>query len=342
MERAGMEPSLAPLRELPFVKAVRLAPGSAGASEGLVVVRSPVGDFRFTVVVEKSHIQPALLGSLLALNRRLEKAGEPSLLLLARYVPRLIGEQLVRMGVSFVDRSGNLNLRLGSQHQAVVLGNRDCARSARARRLSPGVVQVLFTALVKPEALGWPVRQLAEVAGVGKSTAAEIRRQMVNERITVVARKNAYAIAGEKAIRERFLLGYSQVLRPHLTIGRFRSPDRRVEDLLKRVESVAARRKLAWALTGSAGAYELDRFFRGHDTVMFIDSWTPDAAKELRLLPDPNGPIALLRPFGSLFLWPRRAGRPVAHPWLLYAELLHNGEPRAIEAAEVLRENHLK
>lgn len=336
-----MEPNLAPLRRLPFVKAVRLAPGRAGASEGLLVVKSPTGDFRFTAVVEKSHIDRAALGTLLALNRRLEKAGEPSLLLLARYVPRVIGEQLVRAGVGFVDRSGNLNLRLGSQHQAVVLGNRDCARSARTRRLSPGMVQVLFTALVKPEAFGWPVRQLAEVAGVGKSTAAEIRRQLLNERIAVAASGNTWAVADRKAIHDRFLLGYSQVLRPHLVIGRFRSPDRRVEDLLKRVGSVAARLKLAWALTGSAGAYELDRFYRGEDTVMFIDEWTSDIAKELRLLPDPHGPVALLRPFGSLFLWPRRTGRPVAHPWLLYAELLHNGEPRAIEAAEVLRESYL-
>jgi hypothetical protein len=203
------------------------------------------------------------------------------------------------------------------------------------------MVQVLFAVLVKPEVLGWPVRKLADVAGVGKSTAAEIRRQMVNEGIAVVVGRNACAIADETSVRERFLLGYSQVLRPHLTIGRFRSPDRRGEDLLKRVGSVAARRKLAWALTGSAGAYELDRFFRGDDTVLFIDGWTSGVAKELRLLPDPHGPIALLRPFGSLFLWPRRAGRPVAHPWLLYAELLHNSEPRAIEAAEVLRENHL-
>jgi hypothetical protein len=32
----------------------------------------------------------------------------------------------------------------------------------------------------------------------------------------------------------------------------------------------------------------------------------------------------------------------VAHPWLIYAELLHHGEPRALEAADQLREEYLQ
>lgn len=59
------------------------------------------------------------------------------------------------------------------------------------------------------------------------------------------------------------------------------------------------------------------------------------------MIPDAKGPLTMLRPFGRLVLNHRPAGRPVAHPWLIDAELLHNGEPRAIKAAEELRRNHL-
>ena len=73
----------------------------------------------------------------------------------------------------------------------------------------------------------------------------------------------------------------------------------------------------------------------------FAGAWDAGVAKKLRLMPDAAGPITMLRPFGNLVVWPRAGKMPVAHPWLIYAELLHGGEPRAIEAAEELRRNHL-
>jgi len=44
---------------------------------------------------------------------------------------------------------------------------------------------------------------------------------------------------------------------------------------------------------------------------------------------------------GKLVVWSHPGERPVAHPWLVHAELLHDGDPRAIEAAEELGWNHL-
>jgi hypothetical protein len=42
-----------------------------------------------------------------------------------------------------------------------------------------------------------------------------------------------------------------------------------------------------------------------------------------------------------LFPWRVERGLPVAHPWLIYAELLHEGGARAIEAATEIREKFL-
>ncbi len=68
---------------------------------------------------------------------------------------------------------------------------------------------------------------------------------------------------------------------------------------------------------------------------------TAEMQRELRLAPDAPGPVILLRPFGKLFAWQQLGGLTLAYPWLIYAELLHSGEPRALQAADQIREKHL-
>jgi hypothetical protein len=57
----------------------------------------------------------------------------------------------------------------------------------------------------------------------------------------------------------------------------------------------------------------------------------------LRLLPDRDGPITLLKAFGEIVYWRTADHTNVAHPWLIYAELMAEPDPRAHEAAEELR-----
>jgi hypothetical protein len=51
--------------------------------------------------------------------------------------------------------------------------------------------------------------------------------------------------------------------------------------------------------------------------------------------------VTLLRAFGTVLPWRREDGLPIAHPLLIYAELLHESEPRALEAAAQIQEKYL-
>ncbi len=50
----------------------------------------------------------------------------------------------------------------------------------------------------------------------------------------------------------------------------------------------------------------------------------------------------LLRAFSRYCAWRQVGDIWVAHPWLIYSELLYQGEPRALEAADQLREEYLQ
>ena len=74
----------------------------------------------------------------------------------------------------------------------------------------------------------------------------------------------------------------------------------------------------------------------------FFDGDVNAAVKTLRLLPDRDGPVTLLSAFGQLVFWEVRDGVSLAHPWLIYAELVSDPNPRAHEAAAELRNELLE
>ena len=74
----------------------------------------------------------------------------------------------------------------------------------------------------------------------------------------------------------------------------------------------------------------------------FINTFSDTTIRHLRLVPDVRGPISLLRPFGTVPYWKEVGGKTLAHPWLIYAELMHSPDPRAHEAAEELKGKFLR
>ena len=120
-----------------------------------------------------------------------------------------------------------------------------------------------------------------------------------------------------------------------------RGSDRDPGLFVERMAKVAKQEGIQWALTGGAGAYELDRFYRGEEIVVFVPNLTRDLQQQLKLLPDRQGPITFLRMFSPGILWPGSTALPIAHPWLLYAELLEQEDARALEAAREIRTRHL-
>ena len=90
-------------------------------------------------------------------------------------------------------------------------------------------------------------------------------------------------------------------------------------------------------MTGGPAAYTLQKFYRGLELPVFIDAFSDQLRRRLRILPDKIGPIILLRSFGTVPFWRNTDPFPLAHPWLIYTELMNSPDPRAHEAAEELK-----
>ena len=336
----NLEPYIQKLKTVPYVKRVRLENNNTMLPDAVLRVRTPAGDFALAVELKRSYLDRAVTNALIASAGRWP---ELPLMVFARYITRPVGERLAAAGINFADQAGNLHLRLGD-NQTLLLGKKENRPVSEGKRTGPAAVQVYCTFLAAPEAIQWPTRRVADLSGAGKTAAAEARQRLISEEILQPLRSGKYSLADHKALEEYFIRGYEHILRPHISLGRYRSAEREPEEFVELAAAVAAKNNLKWALTGAAGAYELERFYRGEETQLFIGvaAIRDELQRDLKLLPDKRGPVTLFKFFGDVVLYPGAQRRPVAHPWLIFAELLYQGEPRALEAAEEIREKFLK
>ncbi len=335
---------LEPIRALPFVTALDcdLEPRGAGDREmdAEIKITTPRRKFKLAAEFKRTYIDRATLNALIAQQAYVREKMKMPLLLIARYIPTPMGERLAEAGINFVDGVGNLHVNLGGDYYVFAVGRKEIKPKVAERRTTAAMVQAAFAFLVDANAVHWPVRKLAEVAGIGKTAAAEAR-QRLTQTGTLHATRTGLQIADRKALEEDFLGGYERVLRPELLMGRFRPLERDPNTLLEKFKQWAGQNEVPWAVTGAPAAFRLQRFYRGEQVPVFIRTAPDPLTRDLKLLPDKNGTVTLLREFGTLFPWRMEGGLPVAHPWLIYAELLHEGGPRAIEAATEIREKFL-
>jgi hypothetical protein len=325
------------LLRLPYIKEASITSSNNKHLDGTLELRAHSRKFEFPIEIKRSFLTTSITNGLISRVKN-----EKPLMLFARYISRQTGERLAEAGINFVDEAGNMNVALGNDFHTLVLGKPQKHAEPESKRLGAATVQVLFTCLAKTDAMALPVRELAALAGVGKTAAAEARQKLLDEGILQEVADKPRRIGDAKRLSELFLDGYHRILRPHLFIGRYRSQDRDPDLFVKRFADFAQEHTLDWALTGGAGAAALDQFYRGEETSIFVCKTSRDVSRLLSLLPDRRGPITLLRLFSPLVVLPRSKGQPVAHPWLLYAELLQHNEPRALEAAEEIRERYLQ
>jgi hypothetical protein len=326
------------LTNLSFVKKIHIQ----HAENPSVQIDTAMGSFKFEVRLVRSYLDRTLANDLTQLVKGLKGRGQSDLLLVARYVPRPTGERLAEAGVNFLDDAGNMNLALGGHYHSLILGKPE-VRTAEKKSPGPATIQVLVTLAAQAETWDWPIRQLASVAGVSKTVAAEVRQRLVEEGTLRQGQDGRWQLLHPQAVRERCLSGYSQLLRPRLLINRFRSLEKDADKFVAEFIRIVSQSGNRYMLTGGAGAFVLQHFYRGPETAIFVEEITPDIERRAKLLPDPRGAIALLRAFAEpLVFWKLVHDVWVAHPLLIHLELLQQDDPRAHEAAERIREEFLK
>ena len=336
-EETTANPWIEQLRKIPGVEAIHWEPGPApGQKQGPdALLKFQVDGQRQVFYVEcKKGLNEA---AIYQIRRLRELHPEHPWILFVDHMTLGMGQKLETEGIHYLDRQGNGDIRLPKQNFLFHVEGR---RPIRVRQAGRGIgapgYKVMFALLAQQELVKEPVRTIAAAAEVGKTTAGEMLDRLREEGFLLDLRGEPTLVRVEE-LRERWLTGYADVLRPRLVEGIYRTQQDTTE-FERRVE--AAPPPEPWAWGGAAAAARMVPHYRGDRTILHAAHLDQAFLREARVLPAREGNVMVVAPPCALGL--EGQAPHLAHPFLIYAELLAEHNERAREAAAMIHTRYLE
>ncbi len=346
-ERETLEACVANLRALEAVKDVDLRERETGLPPGVdakLVLRTSAGQLACLVEVKRT-VNAAGLEHLLHQLERYAQGTKSKPLLLANYFSPNLAERLIGAGVNFADAAGNVYLNWPGKLHIQIQGRKPKQiAEAKSERLSqPSGLRVLYALLTQAQENLAAYREIAKASGVALGSIAWLVRELKAKGYLTQTGPDRWKLTQKRKLLDLWVGGYGARLRPGLIIGRYQPPEKALNETLRRLQAELGGMKKTWALTGGFAADLLTRHFRGEQLSFFVPEWPVELTKRLKWLPSDEGRVAVLRKFSPLVTFklesPNR--QPVAHPLLVYAELIFQGRERELETAKILYDRYL-
>ena len=324
------EPYLEMLRDLPFIRSaevVAIEENMGGVqTDATVEVVTEEGTTRLYLEMKLSHLTYGAADQVIHTFSQLNAVW----MLAAPHIGGPLGRYLCERGVNYLDRQGNCYLNLGDRFVASVEGHTPRQPPASFKGVRAAGYRVLFAYLAEIEMAAAPIRDVTRAAGVSRQAVLDMRNRLVHEGVFVKAGLSHHWIEPRrKDALNRWLVGYSDVVRPSLLVGRYRTPYTDPRGLEARLVEVFGQPG-DWRYGGCAAGFRMTGTYRGRKTIVHSDGVGTDQLRKLKAVPSADGPLVLLRFPGAVSR--RGATDDTVHPLLVYSEMLHGGE-RSREAA---------
>jgi hypothetical protein len=285
------------------------------------------------------EVQPKLLESALpALAHRRHSEPDRRLLIVTSYVPSVLAERLQERHIEFLDTAGNAYL--DRPVCIFVSGRKSTHKSIRLNRaLRPAGLRLLYVLLKNPSFLTAPQRELAAAAGIALGSVPLVLQDLRERRYLRRTDAGRQSLTNTRELLFRWEQGYGELLRPKLLARtcRLAGSSARIVDLLPRLGQ-----RPSALLGGELGAAILTRHLRAETATLHITEDEKVIMSSLKLIPDPQGNITLLRTFGTQSAadeGPKELH--LADPLLIHAELVQITSDRIQETGKILLDQHI-
>jgi len=262
-----------------------------------------------------------------------EKLNSP-LLLVTKYVNAQMAEQLRLDGIEFIDTAGNAFINQPPVY-IFLKGNRppeDVRKAPFKRAFKPAGLKIIYAFLCNPGFENKAYREIAAATDVALGTVGWIMKELKDLGFLLDMGKRGNKLTQRENLFQSWVTAYPEKLRPKLILGRYRGEYGWWQQ--KKLDPLAAQ----WG--GEVAAERFTHYLKPE--VITIYTTTQQLNQLLlgnRLRKDLKGDVEILERF-----W-KPAGKleyeDLAHPILVYADLLATGNQRNIETAKMIYEQHI-
>ncbi len=258
-----------------------------------------------------------------------------TLLVVAEQIAAPAREQLRKKGIAYLEANGNIFIN-HSQATIFLDGNKPIkeTKPVNNRAFTKTGLRAVFHLLNNPDAITGTYRQLAEETGIALGNIKYIIDGLAEAGYILPLSKRKVALKNKRELLDRWIAGYRETLKPDLFKGAFRVSVTEKRDNWQDIN--VQELNMSW---GSEAAGELmTNFLQARALTLYAPGFNDQQANAIGLMPDRKGDVRIYNKF-----WNEKNDRTsTAPPLVVYADLLITDDPRCIQTARLIYDNHIK
>ena len=256
------------------------------------------------------------------------------LLLITKHVNIEMADRLAKDGIEFIDTAGNAFINRPPLY-VFIKGNRLTETTKRVqlgRVFRPTGLKMLYTILCNPGLEKRTIREIAVAANVAIGTVDWILKELKELGFLIDMGKQGYMLVKKEYLLQRWVAAYPEQLRPKQALGRFKGTYGWWQNA--NIDPLRAQ----WG--GEVAAAKLTHYIQPQIVTIYTTfDYINQVLIENKLKKDIKGDTEILARFWNQNVtWEHN---DLAHPILIYADLLATGDPRNIETAKMIYEEHV-
>ena len=284
----------------------------------------------------KNEIRTAALSNILSKKN----VTDGKLLMVSRYIPAPMKEELKIHGISYIEGSGNCYLETSGIYVYVSDQKSPPLKVVEETKLwAPSGMKFLFAVLMNQELLNSSYRNIAYAAGVALGNIGSFINEMKREGYVILGtrqKQETLLLENRAILLEKWADMYRTILRPKQLVGKFRFNNNEAKSNWHNY--VATDLGIYWGAE-TAGAI-LTKYLSPQIYTIYSNEDRFELMKKLKIVPDHGGDIELLRPFWNEELY--STDGDTVPPLLAYAELISSFDSRNRETAMRIKEKYVK
>ncbi|MDR1097581.1 MAG: hypothetical protein LBL57_05565, partial [Tannerella sp.] len=254
-------------------------------------------------------------------------------LLITKYIPSAIAKSFVEEGINHIDAAGNCNIR--RNNLLLIIEGKKIERLPKTnqpRAFQEAGIKLIYCLLVNPDNINKSFRELAELSRISLGSVSAIIQELVDSKF-LLKTGNRKVLKNKIDFLKRWVIAYNDVLRPKLFIKRMNFINKSEYSNWSNLNLSSISEKTLWG--GECAAGMMTQNLAPASYTIYTDAIWQSVGKSLKLIPDDNGKIEILRLF-----YGAEEGNTVS-PLLVYADLMGSGDSRNIETAEIILNDEL-